>query len=67
MATADDGLTYKQRERILKGVILGAPVPANETPAAREWRLQCERDVAQCRALGCTPELPFDPTYDDGD
>jgi hypothetical protein len=60
MATADDGLTNKQRVRILREVILGIPARPGESSAAVAWRRQCEADIAKCRAQGFMPEIPFD-------
>lgn len=58
-------LTMRQQTAILKQVILGSAAPAAENDEARQWRRHCERDVAECRAKGMMPEIPFMPDEDD--
>jgi hypothetical protein len=56
----DAKLTYNDMVRILRDVVLGVPA-SNDSPAAKAWRAQCEKDVAACRAAGHMAEIPFDP------
>ena len=61
----NDELTYRQRERILKEVILGGRRRGKISRTPRRGGTSANATWRRSRRQGGMPEIPFDPTYDD--
>lgn len=54
-------LTQKEKNDILRDVVLVVDPPTNETDEQRDWRKRMEKQVHEADAKGYMTETPFDP------
>lgn len=55
-----DDLSHDEAARILRDVVLGVPEPAEESPAAKEWRQKMIAAKEEAEAQGLMLDTPFD-------
>lgn len=58
-------LSYTEQMRIAAEVTCDGVPPANESDEAKQFRTQISKEVADLKAKGQTPDLPFDWDADD--
>lgn len=53
-------LSYTEQMRIAAEATCGGVPPENESDEAKQFRAQISKEVAELKAKGLTPDLPFD-------
>lgn len=53
-------MTFNERTRVQKEVMLGTPPPVNQSAEEKEYREAISREVADMASRGITPVFPCD-------